>query len=141
MKGFQKVALAPGEVKTLTFSLTPRDLSFYDPILKDWVAEPGIFEILVGSSSRDIRAVARFTLHGEAPAPRPRLNADTHLSHILQDPRGRAVIERYLAQSVPMSELNRFADRLTLNRMSLSFMEILPPDLLATITAELAKID
>jgi beta-glucosidase len=141
LKGFQKVALAPGEVKTLTFTLTLRDLSFYDPTLKDWVAEPGTFEILVGSSSRDIRAVGKFTLRGEAKAPRPRLNADTHLSHILQDPRGRAVIERYLSQAVPMSELNRFADRLTLNRMSLSFMEILPPDLLATITAELAKID
>ena len=37
-------------------------LSFYDPIRKAWVAEPGEFEVLVGSSSLDIRARAVFRL-------------------------------------------------------------------------------
>jgi len=62
LKGFSKVALEPGETKTVTFTLDERALSFYDPQQGGWVAEPGEFEVLVGSSSRDIRGKATFTL-------------------------------------------------------------------------------
>ncbi len=62
LKGFKKVSLDPGESKTIDFTLDQRALSFYDPTQKRWVAEPGEFEVLVGSSSRDIRLRAAFTL-------------------------------------------------------------------------------
>ncbi len=62
LKGFAKVALKPGETKTVTFSLDDRALSFYDPTRKAWVAEPGKFQVLVGSSSRDIRVKAKVKL-------------------------------------------------------------------------------
>jgi beta-glucosidase len=62
LKAFKKVALASGETKTVSFTLTKEALSFYDVKSKDWVTEPGDFEILVGSSSRDIRAKGKFTL-------------------------------------------------------------------------------
>jgi beta-glucosidase len=52
LKGFAKVALAPGESETVAFSLDERALAFYDPHKHAWVAEPGEFELLVGSSSR-----------------------------------------------------------------------------------------
>ena len=54
LKTFAKVALEPGETKTVTFTLDRDAFSFYDPAKKQWVAEPGEFQILVGSSSRDI---------------------------------------------------------------------------------------
>jgi beta-glucosidase len=56
LKGFVKVALQPGESKTVHFTLDQRAFSFYDPYQRQWVAEPGEFTILVGASSRDIRA-------------------------------------------------------------------------------------
>lgn len=62
LKGFQKVLLQPGESQTLTFTLDPRALSYYNPHRKGWVAEPGAFEILVGSSSQNIRSKASFIL-------------------------------------------------------------------------------
>jgi beta-glucosidase len=62
LKGFKKISLDPGESKTIDFVLDQRALSFYDPAQKRWVAEPGEFEVLVGSSSRDIRLSATFTL-------------------------------------------------------------------------------
>jgi beta-glucosidase len=62
LKGFEKVALDPGQSKVVTFTLDQRALSFYDPAQKRWVAEPGAFEVLVGSSSRDIRVKSAFTL-------------------------------------------------------------------------------
>jgi len=62
LKGFEKVFFQPGESTQVSFVLNQRALSFYDPYQKRWVAEPGKFEVLVGGSSRDIRARAMFTL-------------------------------------------------------------------------------
>ncbi len=55
LKGFRKLMLQPGEAQTIEFSLDSRAFAFYDPHRKEWIVEPGEFEILVGSSSRDIR--------------------------------------------------------------------------------------
>jgi beta-glucosidase len=59
LKGFQKVSLQPGESQQLTFHLDSRSLAFYDPYAAAWTIEPGEFEILVGSSSRDIRCTGK----------------------------------------------------------------------------------
>ena len=64
LKGFEKVNLAAGESKIVTFKLTPRALSYYDPYEKAWMAEAGIFEVHVGASSRDIRLRGKFELTG-----------------------------------------------------------------------------
>ena len=52
LKGFQKVALRPGETQTVALDITPESLAFYDIHMK-YVVEPGEFEIMVGSSSRN----------------------------------------------------------------------------------------
>ena len=54
LKGFQKVLLKRGERKTITFRLTPNDLKFYNNDL-NFVAEPGDFQVMVGSNSRDVQ--------------------------------------------------------------------------------------
>jgi beta-glucosidase len=66
LKAFEKVGLAPGESKIITFNLTPRALSFYDPHQQAWMAEAGAFEVLVGSNSKDIRLQGRFDLRNKA---------------------------------------------------------------------------
>ena len=53
LKGFSKVALEPGETRTVTFEITPESLAFHD-IDMNYVVEPGEFEIMVGTSSRDV---------------------------------------------------------------------------------------
>ncbi len=60
LKGFQKVSLAPGEMKTVTFTLAPRDLAYYDIHRTGWTSTPGPHRILIGSSSRDIRVQRDF---------------------------------------------------------------------------------
>ncbi len=52
LKGFQKVALRPGETRTVALDITPESLAFYDIHLK-YTVEPGEFEIMAGSSSSD----------------------------------------------------------------------------------------
>ncbi len=55
LKAFKKVNLKPNEKKTIYFELDKDSLHYYDPKMKEWVIEPGEFEVLIGSSSRDIR--------------------------------------------------------------------------------------
>jgi beta-glucosidase len=55
LKRFQKIFLEPGEEKTVVFELDARALAYWDAAQQDWLAEPGRFELRVGSSSRDIR--------------------------------------------------------------------------------------
>ena len=50
----------PGEEKTITFTVTPDDLKYYDETLKGWKAEAGKFKAYIGSSSTDIRTVVPF---------------------------------------------------------------------------------
>jgi beta-glucosidase len=52
LKGFQKIFLQPGETRTVALDITPESLAFYDVDMK-YVVEPGQFEIMIGTSSRD----------------------------------------------------------------------------------------
>jgi beta-glucosidase len=54
LKGFRRVQLEPGQTERITFRLKRKDLSYLGPKLKP-VFEPGAFEIMIGSSSEDIR--------------------------------------------------------------------------------------
>lgn len=62
LKGFEKVRLAPGERRTVTFDITPGLLEYYDDTKGAWVAEPGEFTAFVGAASDDIRGSVQFTL-------------------------------------------------------------------------------
>ncbi len=54
LKGFEKVRLNPGEEKVVSFTIDKEALSFYDDRIREWVAEPGKFEAIIGASATDI---------------------------------------------------------------------------------------
>ncbi len=54
LKHFEKVSLLPGEEKTVSFKLTSRDFAYYNAKSHDWVVKSGKFDVLVGSSSRNL---------------------------------------------------------------------------------------
>ncbi|MDR0547069.1 MAG: glycoside hydrolase family 3 C-terminal domain-containing protein [Dysgonamonadaceae bacterium] len=62
LKGFFKINLQAGEEKTVTFTIEPEALQFYDDRQAQWISEPGKFEVLVGASSVDIRQRIGFSL-------------------------------------------------------------------------------
>ena len=62
LKDFVKIELAPGEQKQVSFSLDKRSFAYYNICLKDWHVEQGLYKILVGASSADIRLSADFTV-------------------------------------------------------------------------------
>lgn len=62
LKAFAKIHLHPAQSKVVALELHEKDFAYYHTGKQDWVAEPGEFELLVGSSSRDIRLNSSFTL-------------------------------------------------------------------------------
>ena len=62
LKGFDKVKLAPGEEKNISFTITKDALSFFDDTKHEWVAEPGKFEAVIAASVADIKGVVPFEL-------------------------------------------------------------------------------
>lgn len=62
LRDFQKVKLNAGESKTIEFTIDKEKLSFYNDKL-EWIAEPGDFEVMIGSSSADIKLKSDFELN------------------------------------------------------------------------------
>ena len=51
LKGFRRIALAPGEIKTVQLALGPDELSFWSPVKTKWVQEAETFDVWVGGDS------------------------------------------------------------------------------------------
>lgn len=60
LKGFRKISLEPGETKTVTFTIEPDMLKYFDAAKHEWVLEKGRFTAYVGSASDDIRTKTAF---------------------------------------------------------------------------------
>jgi beta-glucosidase len=144
LKGFAKVALAPGETKTVTLTLDQAALAFWDDAKHAWVAEAGVFEVLVGSSSQAIQARAELRLSatvvfgGPAKAP-VALSVDNPVKMLLEDDRARAVLETHLpgfADNAGMAA----AMGMSLAQMAAFAPEQITPEQLAMIAADLAAL-
>jgi len=59
LKGFKRITLKPGEKKSVNFTLGREELAFYDADM-NLTVEPGVYEVMIGSSSEDIRLKGTF---------------------------------------------------------------------------------
>ena len=140
LKAFAKVALEPRETRTVTFTLNQDALSFYDPAKKGWVAEAGDFEILVGSSSRDIRLTGRFALTGDVvQGDTARLHTGLALQKLLEDEGGKAVLEKHISQVLEAPQIS-MAMGMTLEQIAGFAPQILTPEKLKAINDDLAAV-
>ncbi len=137
LKGFAKVALAPGETRTVTFALDRQSLAFYDTAVHDWVAEPGRFTVRVGSSSRDIRLEDSFAWQGDRVAGAR--HSGLTLQTLLADEQSAAVLETHLGSALhhPQAQM---AMSLTLDQIASFVPDVITPDILARIKKGLAEI-
>lgn len=55
LKAFERVFIKRGETKTVEFEIPVSELGYYNIMLRKWVTEPGRYDVMIGSSSRDIR--------------------------------------------------------------------------------------
>jgi beta-glucosidase len=146
LKAFAKVALAPGETKTVERTLGPNDLKFYDDARHAWVAEDGEFEVLVGSSSQAIHAAATFTLSvpeapvGEASAAALPLSRQSTLRQILANPAGKAILAAHLPDMVDSPQVDMAMD-MTLDAIAGFVPHMLPPETVEVIDGELQALE
>ncbi|MFN2107422.1 MAG: fibronectin type III-like domain-contianing protein, partial [Candidatus Promineifilaceae bacterium] len=103
LKGFEKVALQPGETADVTIELGRRAFAFYDPGAGDWVVEAGKFEILIGASAADIRLQG--TVEVESAQRVSALREPAVYHHFAKgEAVGKADFERLLGRPVPPNE-------------------------------------
>ena len=86
LKGFAKVALQPGETKTVQIALDFRAFAYYHPGYHRWITEDGDFDILAGASAADIRDKITVTLRSTLELP-SLLNRESTLGDWMADPR------------------------------------------------------
>ena len=97
LRHFAKVSLQPGEETTVTFTVTRRDLCYYDEELGDWYAEPGEYKVLLGHSSRNIPTV--LPLHYTTAHRRPlTVDENTPIGDLLRDDRTAAIVRTMLTR-------------------------------------------
>ena len=131
LKAFAKLALAPGESKTVSLTLGPDDLMFYDDAKRAWVAEEGEFEVLVGSSAAAIHATASFTLSvpelsaDAVAAPTTPLSKQSTLRQILANPAGKAILAAHLPDMIDSPQVGMAMD-MTLEAIAGFVPHILP---------------
>lgn len=98
LKGFEKVELAPGETKNVTFTLDKRAFAYWNTQLHDWHVETGEFRILIGKSSRDIQLEAAVTVESTVKVP-VHYTMDTTFGDLMKDEKAMQII-------APMMQLN-----------------------------------
>ena len=85
LKGFEKVALEPGEKKTVTFELDKRAFAYWNGDIHDWYVESGKYTVEIGESSRNIVLSAVVTVLSTRKIPR-RYTAESIFEDIAADP-------------------------------------------------------
>ena len=91
-----KIDLNPGESKEVTFELNKRDFSFFDSRRHLWIAESGDFDLLVGSSSKDIKLKETVKLNSTEYIP-AKFDEMTFYSEFLWNPKTHALTIEYFA--------------------------------------------
>ena len=124
LKGFRKVFLKAGESAEISFDLDERAFAYWSEKFDDWHVEAGEYTVEVGTSSRDIAAVAVVTLDGDGKA-QP-LTEWSNFMEWRKDPLGSKVLEILRAEGeagrmpvVPDNDMTRlFLDSMPINSMS-----------------------
>ncbi|MBQ6383546.1 MAG: glycoside hydrolase family 3 C-terminal domain-containing protein [Clostridia bacterium] len=96
LKGFVKVALQPGETKTVEMTIDDRALSYYDEDLRDWYAPSGEYALLAGDSSDHITAEGTVRFETKK-LPYLAVDTDTNVGELLKDPRTAPVFQQLMA--------------------------------------------
>jgi beta-glucosidase len=97
LKGFAKIALEPGETKSVAIKLDFRAFAYYHPEYRQWITEDGNFDILIASSAAEIRHSLAVTLESTLDLPCI-LDRESSVREWMGDPRGKAAFGPFYAQ-------------------------------------------
>jgi len=129
LKGFEKVELAPGESRDVTFTLDKRSFAYWNEQIKDWHVESGEFRIEVGQSSRDIALCETVKVNSTVKLPR-KYTVDTIVMDILEDPEAtealKPLIEAIGSTLHPQHDGNEAAREAISDEMTMAMLKYMP---------------
>lgn len=101
LKDFAKIALEPGETKTVSFVLSKRAFAYYNTQIGDWHVESGDFHIMIGKSSRHI--IHTKTVYVESTVKIPvTYTADSTLGDIFANPKAKEIVMKVIGNKIDM---------------------------------------
>ena len=129
LKGFEKVELAPGETKEVTFTLDKRSFAYWNEQISDWHVETGEFLIEIGQSSRDICLTESVKVRSTVKLPR-KYTMDSIVMDILEDEEAvealKPVIEAIAGTLHPQHQGNEAAREAITDEMTMSMLKYMP---------------
>lgn len=98
LKGFEKVFIKAGKMAEVTFTLDKRSFAWYNTQIHDWYAATGDYDIMIGSSSRDIQLIDTVHLTSTTKIPFV-IDMNTTIGDLLANPGTAKVLQAYMAES------------------------------------------
>ncbi len=95
LKGFEKVALNPGETKTVSFRLSKRAFAYWNTTLSDWHVETGAFKIQICKSSRDVVLEKEISVESTVRIP-VKYDIDSIMIDLMENPKAAAMLSPIL---------------------------------------------
>lgn len=103
LKGFEKVALNPGETKKVSFVLGKRAFAYFNVDLNDWCVEEGVYGVEVGASSRAIKLDGEIKVRPEKPFYKP-FTLNSTLGDLMKNPVAAPFVANLMKAVFPMPE-------------------------------------
>ena len=136
LKGFDKVKLEPGESKEISFNITAGDLAYYEPEISNWLTESGDYQILIGSSSNDIRLRDKINI-ARPITPEKSFRSEYHqnstIGDIYQDSEAWEILQKEISDNPKLQQFISF-DNKEVDIGIPNFLEYLPLRNLITFT-------
>lgn len=103
LRGFEKVALDPGEEKEISFTLDKRAFAYWNTQLGNWHVESGEYAVAIGKNSRELVLCAPIQVESTAVFPR-HFDMNSTFGDIMKDPKGAQILGQMLAAMQEMTD-------------------------------------
>lgn len=100
LKGFEKVELAPGEKKQVTFTLDMRAFAYWNTEIHDWYVDSGEYQIRIGRNAQEMLLSAPVQVQGTKELPKV-YTMNTCLGPLMRDPKAQPVMGAFMEKMMP----------------------------------------
>jgi len=125
LKGFVKIELEPGQEKEVSFTLDKRSFAYYNTDIKDWYVESGEYQILVGSSSRDIKLEETVEVESTVKLPW-KVTVNTNVGDLMNNPVTKEIMDGVLAKFMENSPIGADESGTISEDMAMAMMKYMP---------------
>ncbi len=133
LKGFEKIALNPGETGTVSFELDKRSFAWFNEAISDWYAASGEYVIEIGKSSRDIVLTETIEVKGDAPVL-PVIDMDVQIGDLLKNDITKNVVLRVMKEEIQKFSGSDGLEVTDMDPMTYAMLQYLPIRTLRSFT-------